>query len=74
MALDAPWYVRNTTIHRDIRLPFVTETLHKIYSRHLFRLTDHPNPFLRYNLQNMPPARQLRRLKRKRHPDILTQH
>jgi hypothetical protein len=42
MGLCAPWYVRNTTIHKDIQLPFVTETLHYSYSRHHSTLTGHP--------------------------------
>jgi hypothetical protein len=76
MALNAPWYVRNTTIHKDIQLPFVTETLHNSYSRHhsTLTLTDHPNPLIRNIPQNRPPPRHLRRLKRKRHTDILTLH
>jgi hypothetical protein len=72
MALNAPWYVRNTTINKDIKLPFVTETLHNSYSRHHSTLTDHPNPLIRRIPQNMPPPRHFRRLKRKRHTDILT--
>jgi hypothetical protein len=72
MALNAPWYIRNTTIHKDIQLPFVIETLHKSYSRHHSSLTDHPNPIIRHIPQNMPPPRHLRRLKRKRTTDILT--
>ena len=27
-----PRYVKNTTTHRDIKLPFVTKTLHETYS------------------------------------------
>ena len=73
MAIDAPWYVKNTTIHRDIKLPFVKDTLRKTYSQHHFTLTVHPNPLIRQIPLNMPLAIQHRRLKRKRHTDILTQ-
>ena len=68
MTLDAPWYVRNSTVHRDIQLSFVTETLHKTYSLHHLTLTDHPNSLLHHIPQHIPPARQLRRLRRKWHP------
>ena len=73
MAIVAPWYVKNTTIHRDIKLPFVKGTLRKTYSRHHSTLTVHPNPLIRQIPLNMPLAIQHRRLKRKRHTDILTQ-
>ena len=34
MAIDAPWYVKNTTIRRDIKLPFDTLTAcHLHYNR-----------------------------------------
>jgi hypothetical protein len=74
MSLDAPWYVRNTTIHKYMQLPFVTETLRNSFSRLHSTLTDHPKPFIRHIPQNMPPLGHLRRLKRKRHTDILTLH
>ena len=66
MAIDAPWYVKNTPRHK------VT-----LRQRHIkqnrFTLTVHPNPLIRHTPLNMPPALQYRRLKRKRHSDILTQ-
>ena len=65
--------VQNTTIHRDIKLPFFKDTLHKIYSQHNSTLTVYPNPLIRQIPLNMPTAVQHRRLELKRHTDILTQ-
>ena len=62
MVIDAPWYVRNTTIHKDSKMPSVSEILHIKYSRHHSTLMRHPNPLIS------------RRLKRKRHMGSLTQH
>ena len=59
--------VRNTTIH--MKIPFVTETLYITYSRHHSTLIFLPSPLISNISQNMPPDR---RLKRKRHTDILT--
>ena len=69
MAIDAPWFVKNTTIHQDIKLPIVKDTLRQTYSRHHSTLTVHPNPLIRQIPLNMPLAIQHRRLKRKRHTD-----
>ena len=55
MAIGAPWYVRNTTIHRDIKIPLVKETLHNTYLRHQSTLKFHPNPLIRQISQNMLP-------------------
>jgi hypothetical protein len=74
MVINAPWYVRNTAIHKDMKILFVTQTLHNTYSRHHSTLILHPNPLISNIPQHMPPDRQHRRLKWKRHTDILTQH
>jgi hypothetical protein len=66
--------VRNTTIHKDMMIPFVAQTLHTTYLRRHSTLILHPNPLISNIPQQMPPDRQHRRLKRKRHTDILTQH
>jgi hypothetical protein len=67
MVINAPWYVRNTTIHKDMKIPFVTQTLHNTYLRHHTTLIIHPNPLISNIPQHMQPDR---RLKRKRHTDI----
>ena len=73
LSTDARVCQKLTAIHRGIKLPFVKDPLHKTYSQHNSTLTVHPNPFIRHIPLNMPPATQHRLLKRKRHPDNLTQ-
>jgi hypothetical protein len=34
MATNAPWYVKNTTIHTDMDIPTITDTLQKTYTTH----------------------------------------
>jgi len=63
--LNAPFYVRNTTIRRDLKLPTVVEEAAKRSRRHLDKIEDHPNPLASRVLDVEP-----RRLKR-RHPTDL---
>jgi hypothetical protein len=28
MVINAPWYAKNTTTHKDMKIPFVAQTLH----------------------------------------------
>ena len=37
--IDEPWYVRNTTIHKDMKTPFASKVLHITYSRQHLYLT-----------------------------------
>ena len=64
---------QNTTIHRNIKIPIVKETLHNTYLRH-HSLTYHPNFLMRQISQNMLPDWQHRRLERKRTTDILREN
>ena len=50
--IENAWYVRNTTIHKDMVIPFITETLHvdtmhsnseKVFHVHFFIFFTHPN-------------------------------
>jgi hypothetical protein len=41
MVINAPWYVRNTTIHKYMKIPFVIQTLHTTYSKTLISVTFH---------------------------------
>jgi hypothetical protein len=55
--VDAPWYVSNTLIRRDLHMPTVKEEI-----RHCsLRLTAHPNDIL-LTLLEPPEHRRLRRL------------
>ena len=71
MAIHTQWYVKNTTIHRDIKLPFIGDTLHKHI--HGTMVIVHLNPFIRHSPLSMPPAIQHRHLRRNRYTEILTQ-
>jgi hypothetical protein len=44
--VDAPWYVPNTLIRRDLQLTSVKEEIRRISSRYSSRLTAHPNNLL----------------------------
>jgi hypothetical protein len=67
-------YVRNTTIHKDMKVSFVTQTLRTTYLRHHTKLILRSNPLISNIPQQMAPDRQHRRLKRKCHTYILTLH
>ena len=60
-----------SSIHKDIKIPLLKETLRNTYLRHL---TFHPNSLIRQISQNMLTDRQHRRLKRKRTTDILREN
>jgi hypothetical protein len=40
---NAPWYVSNLTLHRDLRIPFVTEEIKKYSTKYHSRLIRHEN-------------------------------
>jgi hypothetical protein len=46
MTVDAPWYVPNTLIQRDIQIPSVKEEISHYSSHYSARLTAHPNDIL----------------------------
>jgi Reverse transcriptase (RNA-dependent DNA polymerase)/Endonuclease-reverse transcriptase len=73
MATNAPWYVTNTTIHTDLKIPTITDILQKTYTAHHSRLLQHSNILIQEITQHPPPSRQYRRLKRKRHTDLTPQ-
>lgn len=68
---NSPWYIRNTIIHTDLQIPEVTSVLRTFYIRLHKSFINHYNPLLRSIPQQFPPNRGLRRLKRKRHTDLL---
>jgi hypothetical protein len=43
MIVDAPWYVPNTLIRRDLRCPTIAEEIRRYSSRYGARLLTHPN-------------------------------
>jgi hypothetical protein len=60
MIVDAPWYVPNTVIRRDLQTPTVKEAIRRYSSQYSARLSAHPNGLV-VNLMEQPDNRRLRR-------------
>jgi hypothetical protein len=43
MIVDAPWYVPNTVIRRDLQIPTVKEEIRRYSSQYSALLSAHPN-------------------------------
>jgi hypothetical protein len=69
LAASAPWYVTNTTLHTDLKMPLVSELASSMYQRFRDRLLNHPNQLARD--LNTPHHPTIRRLKRKWSRDLL---
>jgi hypothetical protein len=59
MIVDAPWYVPNTVIRRDLQIPTVKEEIRRYSFQYSARLSAHPNDLI-VNLE-LPDNRGLRR-------------
>lgn len=59
--VNAPWYVSNATIHEDLKVPLIKETINHHANKYRNRSTDHNNHLIA-ELHNQPPV--TRRLKR----------
>jgi hypothetical protein len=53
MIVDAPWYVPNTVILRDLQTPTVKEEICRYSSQYSVRLSTHPNGLI-VNLMELP--------------------
>jgi hypothetical protein len=60
MTVDAPWYVPNTVIQRDLQTPTVKEEIRRYSSQYSTRLSAHPNDLI-VDLIELPDNRRLRR-------------
>jgi hypothetical protein len=60
MTVDAPWYVPNTAIRRDLQTPTVKKEIRRYSSQYSARLSAHPNDLI-VNLIELPDNRRLRR-------------
>jgi hypothetical protein len=60
MIVDAPWYVPNMAIRRDLQIPAVKEEIHHYNSQYRARLSAHQNDLLG-NFIQLPDNRRLRR-------------
>jgi hypothetical protein len=58
MIVDAPWYVPNMVIRRDLQIPTVKEELYRYSSQYSAHLSTHPND-LTVNLMKLPDNRRL---------------
>jgi hypothetical protein len=58
MIVDAPWYVPNTLVRRDLQIPSIKEEISHYSSHFSARLTAHPNDTLLTLLQT-PEHRRL---------------
>ena len=56
----APWYIRNSNIHRDLNVPIIREEIKLSCLTYLSKLMDHPNPLAR-ELLSFEGHRRLRR-------------
>jgi hypothetical protein len=60
MIVDAPWYVPNTVIRRDLQTSTVKGEIRRYSSQYSACLSAHPNGLV-VNLMEQPDNRQLRR-------------
>jgi hypothetical protein len=60
MIVDAPWYVLNTVIRRDLQKPTLKEEIRRYSSQYSARLSTHTNGLV-VNLIELPDNRRLRR-------------
>jgi hypothetical protein len=59
MLVDAPWYVPNTVIRRDLQTSTVKEEIRRYSSQYSARLSTQPNEII-VNLIELPDSRRLR--------------
>lgn len=65
--VDAPWYITNKALRRDLQIPTIKEEVRRYSQKYQKRLEAHPNS-LAVNLMKGKPKR---RLKRKIPQDLL---
>jgi hypothetical protein len=61
MIVDAPWYVPNTVIGKDLQIPTVKEEIRRYSSQHNARLSAHPNDLVVNFMEQPGNNRRLRR-------------
>jgi hypothetical protein len=60
MVTDAPWYVPNTVIRKDLQIPTVKDEISRYSYHYSKRLSVHPNELI-LNLHEPPERRRLRK-------------
>lgn len=61
--VDAPWYVRNADLHRDLKIPTIKEEIQRYAQKHEARLHSHENVEILQLLDNRENIRRLKRIK-----------
>ena len=61
--VNAPWYVRNNDIHRDLGIPMVKDEVKRLATKHQARLQEHVNAEIPQLLDNLHLVRRLKRKK-----------
>jgi hypothetical protein len=64
--VDAPWYITNVTIQKDLGIPAIHEIIHDSSTKQRAKLESHSNPLL----QSLPRDNIIRRLKRRWPADL----
>ncbi|MGR0202193.1 hypothetical protein [Klebsiella pneumoniae] len=68
--VDAPWYIRNDHLHRDLKVEFVSEMVTRYANSHAQRVQCHENSAILSMLEETPTM--LRRLKRLKPHDLVS--
>ena len=68
---NAPWFVRNTVLHRDLDIQEVKQVIQNSYTQLHSSLNSHPNPVTQDLARRLSTRPVERRLKRKRPIDLL---
>lgn len=63
LLVDAPWYVPNSIIARDLKIPTIREEIKRFAVKYHARLRTHPNELARQLLNSSNEARRLKRFK-----------
>lgn len=61
--VNAPWYIRNADIHRDLGIQTVKEEIKRFAKKHVERLHLHENAEILQLLENQDTFRRLKRTK-----------
>ena len=59
--VDAPWYIRNDDLHRDLQVEYVSEEIIKNANKHIQRLQIHENDEIQQLISNRRTTRRLKR-------------
>lgn len=61
--VNAPWYIRNKDLHKDLKIETVADEIKKMAQKHEMRLHDHPNIEAIQLLDNREVIKRLQRKK-----------